>query len=369
MARERSHDVVQVDVGVAPERELYSWPGAGSFSNLDLFELVGHGLLSTGTFAGFASNVFVGNQGIVHSRGESNIGGRRTFHFQFEVSSLESRWTINWMGKTGRLGEAGEFWVNADDLHLIRMRVDAQEIPGNLFIRSVQLVIDYGLNEGALLPTGASLIVIEDNGTVHSETIAFSHCHVFAVESTLKLNDDEVATVLNQYERRRSMLPPGLNVVAVLSQSIDLKHAQVGQEIEARLASKIQVGETLVPAGAILKGRIRVLSPVESETNAFMIGVAFDELYAGDTLYRFLAKMTSMQSLAGIQNNISHSRFDRGGSLAGPAVSGTSDITMGRQIPGVATLFLVGTKSVPEGFRMTWRTLAMAQGEQRNPKQ
>ena len=141
--RSRGRDVVQVDVGVGEEKELYSWPGDTSFSSLDLPDLVAHGLLSTAMFSGFANSLFVNGHGNVQLAGKDIVQGRNALQFSYRVPSLESRWTIDWDGKTGVLQEAGEFWVDAEDYHLLRLQVDAQEIPPQMLLRSLTLVMDY----------------------------------------------------------------------------------------------------------------------------------------------------------------------------------------------------------------------------------
>src|SRR6476646_9576423 len=49
----RALDIVQVDVGVGRNQEIYSWPGEKVFSSSDLAALIGQGFSETGFFNTF----------------------------------------------------------------------------------------------------------------------------------------------------------------------------------------------------------------------------------------------------------------------------------------------------------------------------
>lgn len=150
--RPSSHDVVQVDVGAIDKQEMYSWPGDTAFSQLDLPHLVGHGLVSTGMFTGFADNLFIAHHSIARFDGSDVMQGHDALRFIFTVPSLESRWNINWEGAAGILGEEGMFWVDAGDFHLVRLQVTARDIPPQISLRSLTLTMDYQVATGARHP-------------------------------------------------------------------------------------------------------------------------------------------------------------------------------------------------------------------------
>ena len=99
-------DTVQVDIGVGTNQEIYSWPGERLFSSEDLGNLVGHGFLGTGFFAGFPKNLFSSNSAIVRLASDRQTGGH-TDHFTYTIPSLMNHWIVNWLGMTGTVGEAG----------------------------------------------------------------------------------------------------------------------------------------------------------------------------------------------------------------------------------------------------------------------
>jgi hypothetical protein len=61
---ERKLDTIRVEVAFIGNRELYSWPGEGKFSDAPLTIMVEQGLIGDGTFAAQARNIFVGDLGV-----------------------------------------------------------------------------------------------------------------------------------------------------------------------------------------------------------------------------------------------------------------------------------------------------------------
>ncbi len=360
--RPSANDVVQVDVGVGEEREMYSWPDDTRFSSLNLPELVTHGLLSTGMFSGFAHSLFVGRHGLVQQSGRDVIQGRDALRFTYRVPSLEARWTINWDGKAGELKEAGEFWVDAEDYHLIRLKVDAQDIPPQMLLRSLALVMDYEVVQDesgrALLPIGGTLTAVTSGGKMYRNKVAFSHCHLFSAESKMSTGDVAgMAAMLSRYKQSEGSLPAGLNLRVVLAEPVIAKTARVGDRIHARLESALRSSPELeIPAGAMLTGRIREFARVDDPPNTYLVEIGFSELEWGEKSYRFFAELVGMQPLPGIQSEISRSREIGRDSLPGKTSFTTSESTFGYAVPGAAAFFLSDTPSIPKGFRMTWRT-------------
>ncbi len=226
-------DVVQVDVGVGPGQEMYSWPGQSTFSPQALPALVGHGLLSTGLFESFATNLFVLGHGYPRVVGEENIDGKRALHFTYTVPSLENRWTIDWFGAQGAADEDGDFWVDTRNYTLLRLSVRARSIPPNLPLNALTASIDYQIStlngRAVLLPKLARVIAVESNGAMLQDDAAFSHCHVFEAESRLLDSSGNLNQALTQYEAHRGMLPAGLTLRISLQTPVVASSAKAGR--------------------------------------------------------------------------------------------------------------------------------------------
>lgn len=208
-------DTVRVDVGALDKEELYSWPGAASFAAGDLTELIGQGFLGSGTFHTFSRNLFASNAPIVSRAADDFIDGRRAIRYTYRMPSLSPTWMINWKGARGLAGEAGEFWVDADSRTLLRIRVNAQDLPPNLPLSNLIVTIDFQetSNRGrrtVLLPRAAELHAVEWNGTAHRDLATFTQCHVFEAQSGL-VAQTPLTYAMRRYESFREELPGGLN--------------------------------------------------------------------------------------------------------------------------------------------------------------
>jgi hypothetical protein len=361
----KPRDIVQLDVGVSEKREIYSWPDDPSFSPLELGDLVGHGLLATGIFSGFARDLFVAGNGIVRAAGEEIIQGHRELKFTYRAPSLTNRWVIHWQGKDGLLGESGQFWVSAQDFHLLRLKVDAEDIPPQMLLRSLSIVVDYQMIGNTLVPSGGWMDAVQMNGKMYHNAVAFSHCHVFAAESKVSAADDSMKTILTAYKKHQAIMPPGVVLRVALDQAIEARNARVGDSVNARLESEVRVSQDLViPAGSILRGRIRQFEKFDDSPNTYVVGLAFSELEWGEQRYRFFAELENMEPRAGISKEITSAPAQSSG--MGFSLKRTienspvmqSESMVAASIPGAAVFFLTGTEAIPKGFRMTWKTRA-----------
>ena len=332
---------------------------------MDLGELVGHGMVFTGMFALFARNLFVDGNGVVNAAGEATVQGRRALHFTYRTPSLTSRWFINWEGRIGQVGEAGQFWVDAQDFHLLRLAVSGQDIPPQLLLESLDLVVDYqmsGAGETAtLVPAGGSFTAVELGGKKYLNMVEFSHCHIFEAESRLAASDEPMADTLTRYKRQMGTLPAGVNLLVGLQEPIGIHTARVGDPVTARLEQTVKISPGLsVPAGSILRGRIRQFERLEQPANTFQVGIAFAELESEQVTYRFFAEMIGMEPLPGISSQLTTNRSRFSASMAGSIQSMSGETVVPIAIPGAAVFFLSDTPFIPKGFRMTWRTSKMA---------
>ena len=344
--RPKSHDVVQVEVGVAGTHEMYSWPGAANFSSTNLPDLVVHGMLSTGMFSGFARNIFVGGSASVHLTGTEVLQGRQALHFAYQVPSLQEQWTINWDGQAGELQEAGEFWVDATDYHLLRLLVVAQDIPPNLLLRSLRLILNYGIFQSngyqVLLPDTGDLTAVDMRRRVFHNIVAFSHCHVFAAESKVSSDEPAMASTLTGYQESKGVLPPNLTLRVALTEPVTVRTARVGDLVTARLESPVQLSSVeTIPAGAILKGRLRQFASLDEPPRSYEVGLAFSELVYRGRSYDFFAELSCMEELPGIKSELPRD---------------ATSVLLSLKIPGSVSFFLSGRTELPEGFRMTWKT-------------
>lgn len=360
----KQRDVVQLDVGVGADREIYSWPGASQFSSQDVGGLVGHGMVANGLFESFAASIFsAGQNSIVRAAGETIIHGRPAFHFTYRTSMLQQQWNINWLGKRGVVGYKGEFWVDESSFALVGLGITATNIPPSLPLQSLKISIDYQpLSQGSLIPASAVFTAVELNGKTNYDAFVFSHCHTFAAESRVADSSEDLRQAVQQYEGTREILPAGLSIPMTLTTPINATNARIGDLILASLDKDVRVSPQLTaPRGAVLKGRIREFDRVADAPNSFTVGLEFDELDWPGHAFSFFADVTSMEPVHGLAPVLFSGNTRTSNMLGGGVMTtGVTEMISASPIPGTATFFFQNASVLPEGFHMVWRTKKIA---------
>jgi hypothetical protein len=363
-------DVIRLDIAVGGGEEIYSWPGDPTFSSKNLFQLVGTGILADGLFRTFAANIFFDNGAIVEAAGGGIVEGKKAFRFTYSMPSLQGRWELNWNGTQGLLGERGVFWVNQSDLSLLRLEVEAVDIPVNLPVASLTIMIRYRLlvsqEANALIPETAAMEVVERNGTIHNEEIAFSQCRVFGTETSFSSDSktpDDLKIAMSSYEAKREVLPPGLIFQISLETPIHADTTSVGDRISASLKAPVKISrDQIIPKGAQLSGRVREFHVMNNPSEATLVGLEFDEITWAGHSAPFFADAFSIQPLAGVETVLFEgSQYTRSNGDAGLTFFSTTERVRPIPIPGVASFYLRGAAaSLPKGFLMSWRTQDVA---------
>lgn len=357
----RALDIVQVDVGVGREAEIYSWPGEQTFSSSDLGGLVGQGFLETGFFHTFASNLFVSNGAMVRAAGEQVLQGREAIRFTYNFPSLTNNWNINWMGSRGVIGQSGEFWVDKQTLTLLRMDVIGNDFPPNLPLKAIRLEMRYETlsieHKTVLIPSSAEVLATEVTGTTYRDLVSFSQCHVFEVESKISSSAESLAQAVKTYEAHREALPSGLDIPITMESEIRANTAKVGDAITARLNRAVKISaELTVPRGATVRGRIREFRKVQDPPDTYQVGLEFNEIEWPGHIGIFFAEPVKLQQIAGLSSLFSRGTMRTSNVAAGLLTQSTTENIRPAEMPGIATFFLGASHVIPKGFQMAWRT-------------
>lgn len=357
----RTLDVVQVDVAVGQGREIYSWPGAATFTGSNLGGLVGNGFVATGFFDAFASNVFMKSVAAVNLAGTKAIQGTDALRFTYIFPSWANNWNINWLGAQGNVGTKGEFWVDRKSFTLLRLDAVATDIPPNLPLKMLKVIVDYkALSMGSkstLIPSGAEILAVETNGVRSRDAISFSQCHMFTAESKIGPSPADLAKQVQVYEAHRIALPAGVNLPITLDTHIDTAAVKLGDPVRAHLDKTVRISPELsIPRGALVKGRIRESRELQNPPNTREIGFGFDEIDWPGHIGIFFAGPIQIEQLPGLSRFISRGKTMEMRAAMGLVMSSTTENIWAPQVPGVAIFFLSGSRIIPKGFRMTWRT-------------
>ena len=349
--RERpQHDLLRQDTLLleilnAGKKELYGPPGTQAFAADTPYAFAGAGMSGTGIFALFANNLFVQDAAIFDYRGEEDLDGSRTVRYNYRVPPFQSGWTIRTGVAESVVGMKGAFWADPASLDVVRLQVDASDIPTTLDVRSTTQVIDYArtrIGEGdVLLPQSALVELDSDAGATSRNVVEFTHCRAFAATSSISFGDTVPES--RKAAGETASLPPGLTIAIDLMTELSASDP-IGKLIEGRVAMNIIVKkEVVVPAGATVHGRLRRL---ERRGDYFVLGLEFTQLDLPGGPVRFYALLYDIAEKGPIQ-------FTRPNAKP-PFRVNEADLPY---VAGVASFFVKGERlELPKNLRTVWTT-------------
>jgi hypothetical protein len=370
-------DMVHVEVAVTGDRELYSWPGANKFEDRDITDMINSGTVSNGDFASVLRSVITNNVSIItwHSYEEQfgrfndlYAAKRQTIHWDYRIPYNLSGWILQYGGRQGRVSEAGSFWADAESLGVLRLEVNAEEIPPDIPLTAVKNTLEYARvrfgSQDLLIPQSAELMVTELTGQQRRNVIEFSHCREFATQTTLSFNPPANITNNPAIRVEEVNFPAGLRLSVRLTHTVDSETAAVGDPIAAAVESDVkQKGKLLVPQGAILRGRLRQLDAHTTPRQYQVVGLEFTDLEFPRHHGRFFGEMESIGLPADLMDDMtgSHATADESVLSRQIMTRVRRETHWTRQVPGVSTFSVKGGRlTMPEGLHMTWRTMDLA---------
>jgi hypothetical protein len=357
----RALDIVQVDVGVGKDAEIYSWPGEKAFSSLDLGNMIGYGFAGTALFHTFASNIFVNHGAIVRFVGDETFQSKPATRFTYSFPSLANNWNVDWRGATGVVGESGKFWVDKTTLTLVRLEIAADSFPPGLPLKAMNVAIQYETlpahGKTVLIPSSAEIVAIEMNGASYRDTITFSQCRVFEAESKMRNSPEDLAKAIERYEAVRHAIPAGVEIPITFESEIRGDSATVGQQITARLNAPVKISPDLtVPKDASVIGRIREFREIPDTLDTFQVGLELNEIDWNGHVAIFFGDAVKLQEIAGLSTLMSRGTVEASIRPAQMPITPATEKIRPRDTPGITTFFLSTPHVIPKGFQMTLRT-------------
>ena len=360
-------DTVRLEVLYSDRRELYTSPGDRSFSNSQPIDFVGSGTIGNGYFALFLSDVSSEHGLSYDYKGEELLAGRRLARYDYRVPLSLSANTIDLPEGSGTVGMKGSFWADPATYDIVRIAMEAEEIPPTLPVLSSSTSIDYAhTNLGGtdfLLPLSADFRLVRFSGEESRNHIEFTHCHLYGAESSISFGSTQgfpqfgASSVL---EMTRELLP-ALQIVVRVSTRITDKTA-VGALIEGKVEGNVlRKKSVLIPDGSSVRGRIRRLEWNEEKGGYYVVGLEFTDIEAAGTRYRFFADLEGTDGLPGLRQTIRTRKPPEKSPLSegGETIFGEEILSL-PDLPGVGSFFVQARHlDVPPGFRMTWRTRAL----------
>ena len=150
------------------------------------------GSTSTGEFATTLYSLFYeGSQTHFHYNGPAHISGTEATVYDFSVDRPNSAWQISEGGQHITPAYSGSIWVEKGSGHVIRIEMQADNIPGGFPLDKVEMTVEYGLvrlggETEFLLPVHSENLGCE-RGTPYCSrnVIDFRNYHKFGSESTI----------------------------------------------------------------------------------------------------------------------------------------------------------------------------------------
>jgi hypothetical protein len=300
----RTKDTLRLEVAVVGDRERYSWVNAREFDERDLAELVGSGMVGTGSFASHAHKVFLRNDADFEYRGEERIGDRRVLRFDYRMPPELRTYAVNVPPHHARVAWHGSFWVDPATLDLVRLAVYADDLPETLPVLRVSDVMDYARapigGRDALLPSSSELTMAWSGGGETRNRTDFTRCREFRAESSL-VTGERQGREEPPAETVELSLPPNSPLELSLESPIEPATAAAGDAIRATVVSPLKQGvQVIVPAGTPVSGRLVRVEKIAVPYDHYVIGLEFDTLELGGAAVVFSASMREVSGAAGI---------------------------------------------------------------------
>jgi hypothetical protein len=349
-------DRLRLDVAVAGGREIVSWVGAGKFDSRRVDEIVGEGPTGTGAFGGHLVDVFA-NPG-VHFQylGEKTVNGNGVLEYRFTVPQNASNYRIHGAEEWHLTAYDGTFQINGQSSDLVRLDLRTDELPPDTSMCESSTKLDYQTirigDSDFLLPRQSELEIVGRDALETTNVTTFSSCREYHTESTIHFDEDvsagsaEVAAAAAVAKP----LPAGLSLSLALTARIDTATAAAGDAVSARVTHAVKDAKskaTLIPAGAIARGRIARMRHRVGGPEDFIIMISFDSLEVNGTAAPLFVKLDSVDQLERVRAILATRRGMRPAAIQGPE-------TWGALIFPVQVSHYV----VPAGYESTWRTVA-----------
>ena len=359
-------DTVRLEVLYSDRHEFYASPGGSGFSEEHPMAFVGSGTIANGHFALLLSEI-AGEHGLSYQyKGEELLRGRRLARYDYRVPANTSGHTISLVEGTGTVGMKGSFWADPAAYDIVRIAMEADEIPLPLPVLASTTSIDYAhTNLGGtdfLLPQSADSRLVRFSGEESRNHIEFTHCHLYGAQSSISFGPTHGAPLFGAssvLEMSRELLP-ALDVVIRLTTPITEKTA-VGTLIQGAVQGNVLHKKSLlIPDGSPVRGRVRRLEWNGEMGGYFIVGLEFTDIEAAGTRYRFFADLAGTDGLPGLRQTIRTSKRETSTRRGEKMVLDTTGILSLPDLPGVGTFFVQAPRlDIPPGFHMAWKTRAL----------
>ena len=351
--RLESTDRVRLEVTLADGRELHSWPGATRFESRDVDALIRNGPVSTGAFGSYLASIFGPPEVAFRYNGERVMDGRTLFEYRYSVPLEASHYDVRVNVAWRPAAFEGEFSIDPRTLTLERLTIRTSGLPAGATFCQASTAVDYQHvhigDSDVLLPGQSMLEIVLGHGRETRNITTFANCREYQAESEISFDESShnEATAARAASRGLVSLPIGLPISLALTAPIDTSVAAAGDPVAATVVKPVRRPGSpvdLIPAGAVVQGRLRRVEHHLLSTPYFLIVISFNRVDIRGALSPFAARSEPDPDLA----------RELGANLA---VRET-----GVRFWGIGSFLFPTNKPrlvIPAGFQSKWFTLAI----------
>ena len=198
-------DRLRLDVAVADEGEINSWPSASRFDTRSIDQIVTTGPISTGTFGTLLIGVFEDPGTHFEYAGREIDGPRSVFLYRYSVPLAASHYEVKAGALWRRTPYSGTFEINAATARLARLTVDTDQLPRDSGMCQARTSIDYHYT---LVGDGEFLLPVESQlETVRLDGSRTRSPPPFPTATSTPPNRPSVSTTMKPIRRRESPRP------------------------------------------------------------------------------------------------------------------------------------------------------------------
>jgi hypothetical protein len=183
------NDELRFEVAEIGGKELFSKPGEKGFSELAIHEFATRGLIATGMFSHIAETVFGTAVARFTYAGPKRVSGHKALQYDLAVSPVFANYHLNFNNHQAKCGFRGAIWADQSSFDLLRLRIEATDVPAELLLVAATTEINYTRaaldGKSYLIPASAEIDTIFVNGSESRNRIRFTNCHKYGVESTV----------------------------------------------------------------------------------------------------------------------------------------------------------------------------------------
>ena len=304
----QSLDVLRLQVALIGGRERYAWPDARQFDERDLRDLVGKGVIGTGNFSDHARHVMLSPHAQFTLRGAEEIRGRRALRVDYEVPVEFSSYKLRIPPEEAEVGVKGAFWVDVQTLDLLRLEVNADEVPPELGVAELRETIEYSRqpvgDADFLLPFASEVTLVSLDEQHHRNQIRVEACRQYRADSTIRFEaapETAPAAAPVAVAKLNGPLPNNLRFQLAIDHDIEPEKAAAGDVVRAVVTRPVRRGEqVIVPEGARVHGRLVRIEKGASPFPHYVVAIELHTLELEGSSHEFNATMQDAGPASGL---------------------------------------------------------------------